>query len=115
VNSIRAKAALESQVKSLPGTRTLRESPCPRHEDYPKRRYEASAAIRWSGARAASTETKPAQNLYDTTYLPRGLDRVLEEHADGHRADAAGNWRDVGGDLGDGLEIDIANQSAPGL
>ena len=42
----------------------------------------------------------------------RGLERVAQQHRDRHRPDAAGHGRDRRGHLGDGLEVDVADEAA---
>src|SRR5262245_42054328 len=43
-----------------------------------------------------------------------GFNTVLQQHGDGHRADAPGHRRDGAGDVPDRLEIDVADELAVG-
>src|SRR5262245_10141455 len=43
-----------------------------------------------------------------------GLDTVLQEHGDGHRADAARHGRDPAGDVLHRFEVDVAGELAVG-
>ena len=41
----------------------------------------------------------------------RGLQRVVEEHGDGHGADAAGDGGDEGGHLAHAVEVDVPDEA----
>ena len=45
----------------------------------------------------------------------RGHYRIVQQHRPGHRADAAGHWRDRRSLLSNGLEVDIANETPAAL
>jgi len=47
--------------------------------------------------------------------LPVGLDGVLHQHGDGHRADAAGHGRDLGNEGRNRREVNVTGEAVSGF